>query len=241
MESAFLMHSGLKRHTELKTNVFNQSILISTSTEISLRAGVWFPTLSAAVLSWAHASPPKTTTTTTTNKQTNKTTNTHTHTHGERQARTLLLEVVFGTSMCTHRGYQRHWPSLTARRAGTRSCRTFYVWIQHCLLLSLTTHTEEHAHRENWTELIYCVGHWPITSWEGEEVPYNHSVMDTKTRMFFEFAWQVYSSRDEIVHSFTVLPFWTLSSYNHHRQCHSSKVLPNDITNNFQLFLRQSE
>ena len=72
---------------------------------------------------------------------------------------------------------------------------------------------------------------------------YNHSVMDTKTRTFFEFAQQEYSSRYEIVHfhsSFRFEHYHRITTVIQ-RQCHSSKVLPNDIANNFQLFLSQGE
>ena len=111
---------------------FSKSVLISTSTEISLWAWVWFPTFSAAMLSHAgkhtHIHTHIHTHTYTTHTHTHgdrrgwgedttvrgRVWNTHiyihykhTHIHihmeiGEDEARTLLSEVMFGTHTCTH-------------------------------------------------------------------------------------------------------------------------------------------
>ena len=132
---------------------FSKSVLISTSTEISLWAWVWFPTFSAAMLSHA-------------GKHTHihthihtHTYTTHTHTHGDRRGwgeDTIVRGHVWNTHMHPPwigiKSTDCLWPH---DGLALKSCWTMcYVWIQHCLLLSVTAHMEEHTHTHTEGEIM---------------------------------------------------------------------------------------
>ena len=140
-----------KVSNRVETNVFSKSTVISSTTEISLRAWVCFQTFSTAVFSRAHAPA-------------------HSHTQAERgesEARALLSEVVFWTRTCRHRGYQRHLLSLTACGLVLDFVGRCFMFISNIACFVHWQHTKKstHAKRERERCMLSDICCQKLTDW----------------------------------------------------------------------------